>query len=148
MQDIIEFESHEKDRYYFDDLTHRMAHDVTREKYLIQAQAINEVIRPYIVNSSKKVRYTKGLGEDTYNLPHLHVRLTSNNDGNEGLPVYVMEAEIINPKTGVAFVVDMNLDYVDKVTSLDFAVFAEHINSALIQFEADKGRISKEGIIV
>jgi len=135
-------------QYWFESELDRQVHDVTTEKFLIHAKAINEIIKPYIINSSDKVRWTKGLGQDTYSHPHLIVRASDDEQDGNGMPFIVMMAEIVNPKTGVGFVCDMKLDNPDVITALDFAIFGEKCLSALNAYRADKGRIAKEGIII
>ncbi len=135
------------DKYWFESELEKRGHDEISRQYTQQAQAINEVIRPYIVNSVKKIRYTKGQGSDTYNIPCLHVRLTNDDEDNKSIPHYVMEAMIVNPNTGIGFIADMPIGYKEKITSLDFAIFAEHCKNAIFHYNVDKGTKAKEGII-
>ena len=136
------------DIYWFENQMERDAHDVTRDTYLYHAKQINEQIKPFIVNSVKKIRWTKGLGKDEYWLPCLHVRLSNEEEDKGGMPFYVMEADLVNPKDGVSFLVDMPIGHPIKITSLHFALFAEHLRNAIGQWVADRGRIAKEGIMV
>jgi hypothetical protein len=146
---VTAVEHHGSERYWFDSVLQKDVHDNVREYYLYHAQAINEVIRPYIINSSKKQRWTKGLGQDTYYLPHLMARMsTEAEQKKDEIPYHILSAEIVNPNNGVAFWVDMPLGQVANLKDMDFAVFAELCKNATIQYEFDKGRIAKEGIIV
>ena len=136
------------DRYYFESELEKKSHDEIGRQYLQHAKAINDVIRPYIINSVKKIRYTKGQGSDEYCIPCLHVRVTNDNEDNTGLPHYVMEAMIVNPDTGVGFIADMPIGYKEKVTSLDFAIFAEHCKNAIFNYDVAKINANKEGVII
>jgi hypothetical protein len=148
MEKIMSEIGSELDKYWFESELEKVAHDCIRDQYIQHAQAINHVIKPWIVNSVKKERWTKGQGRDEYHIPCLHVRVTNDIEDVKGLPYHVMEAQIVNPKTGVGFIADMPIGNPEKVTSLDFCIFAEHINSALIQYLADKQKTAKEGIII
>lgn len=138
----------ELDKYWFEDELEKVAHDCIRDQYIQHAQAINKVITPWIINSVKKERWTKGQGRDEYHIPCLHVRVTNDEEDQNSIPFHIMEAMIVNPKTGVGFIADMSIGNPDKVTQLDFAIFAEHINSAIIKYNADRQKIAKEGIII
>ncbi len=148
-KDAVLVQQNGTDRYWFDDLIQKEMHDSVRDFYLHHAQCINEVIRPFIVNSVKKQRWTKGMGSDFYHLPLLMARMSTEEEQKENeLPFHILQSEVVSPKTGECLQVSMKLGIVAEITSTDFAIFAELVKKKIATYKTDLLQENNEGIIL
>jgi hypothetical protein len=129
--------AHGLENTVFSSLVESKMHDSIRDFYLYHAKCINEVITPYIINSSEKVKI-EGKAFKNYMLPHLMVRMSTPKEDKGGVPFHILCAEIVNPKTKLGFVVSKDMGVLSEITALDFAVFAEDIKNQIIIAEAEK----------